>query len=109
MSNRDNENKPITATKFMKEFRRYQKGSISRRHFLGLTGLGTAMAVLGTAVPSLLPRKAHAFGNLGDRLVFSTWPNYHNQVNLDEFTEMTGVNIQINAFGSKLTKILITS
>ena len=58
------------------------------------------MAVLGAAVPSLLPRKAHAFGNLGDRLVFSTWPNYHNQVNLDEFTKMTGVHIQMNAFGS---------
>jgi spermidine/putrescine transport system substrate-binding protein len=100
MSNRDKENAPITATKFMKEFRRYQKGSITRRDFLGLTGLGTAMAVLGAAVPSLLPSKAHAFGNLGDRMVFSTWPNYHNQVNIDEFTEMTGVNVQINAFGS---------
>jgi spermidine/putrescine transport system substrate-binding protein len=32
--------------------------------------------------------------------VFSTWPNYQNQVNLDEFTKMTGVHIQINAFGS---------
>jgi len=100
MSKKHDDNAPISAKKFMNELWRYQRGSISRRHFLGVTGLGTAMAVLGTAVPSLLPRKAHAFGDLGDRLVFSTWPNYHNQVNLDEFSEMTGVHIQINAFGS---------
>ena len=55
---------------------------------------------MAAAVPSLLPRKSWAAGDLGDRLVFSTWPNYHNQANLDKFTEMTGVNIQINAFGS---------
>jgi spermidine/putrescine transport system substrate-binding protein len=100
MSKSNDDNKPISAKKLIKEFRRYQKGSISRRHFLGVTGLGTAMAVMGTALPSLWSGKAHAFGELGDRLVFSTWPNYHNQVNLDDFTEMTGVNIQVNAFGS---------
>jgi spermidine/putrescine transport system substrate-binding protein len=100
MSKTYKNNSPITATKFMEEFRRYQKGSVSRRHFLGVTGLGTAMAVLGAAVPGLTPRKAYAYGELGDRLVFSTWPNYHNPVNIEEFTETTGVNIQINAFGS---------
>ena len=67
---------------------------------MGVTGLRTAMAVLGAAVPGLAPRKAYAYGELGDRLVFSTWPNYHNPVNIEEFTEATGVNVQINAFGS---------
>jgi len=100
MSKSNDSNKPITAQKFMKELHRYEKGSITRRQFLGITGLGTAMAVMGTAVPSLWSGKAQAFGDLGDRMVFSTWPNYHNQVNIDEFTKMTGVNIQINAFGS---------
>ena len=100
MSKSNDDNKPITAKKFMKEFRRYEKGSVTRRHFLGVTGLGTAMAVTGTAVPSLWPGKARASGDLGDRLVFATWPNYHNQANLDEFTARTGVNIQVNAFGS---------
>ena len=98
MSNNKND-KPITATKFMKEFHRYQKGSISRRQFLGVTGLGTAMAVMATAMPALMPRTAFA-GELGDRLVFSTWPNYHDQANVDEFTKATGVNVHINAFGS---------
>jgi len=97
---KSDDNKPITAKKFMQYFRSYEKGSISRRHFLGVTGLGTAMTVMGTAVPSLWSGKAHAFGDLGDRMVFSTWPNYQNQVNLDEFSAMTGVNIQVNAFGS---------
>ena len=95
-----NDNLPITRKKFMQELRRYERGSINRRQFLGVTGLGMATAVMAAAVPSLLPRKSWAFGDLGDRMVFSTWPNYQNQVNIDEFTEMTGVNIQINAFGS---------
>jgi spermidine/putrescine transport system substrate-binding protein len=59
-----------------------------------------ATAVMGAAIPSLLPQKSWASTDLGDRLVFSTWPNYWNQANLDEFTANTGVNIQVNAFGS---------
>jgi spermidine/putrescine transport system substrate-binding protein len=97
---KSNDDKPISAKKFMKEFRRYQKGSVTRRHFLGVTGLGTAMAVMGTAVPSLWSGQAHAAEELGDRLIFATWPNYHNQGILDRFTKMTGVNLQVNAFGS---------
>ena len=98
--NKNNNDKPITATKFMKELHRYRKGSVSRRHFLGVTGLGTAMAVMGTAMPSLYSNQANAFGDVGNRLIFATWPNYHNQVNLDEYTELTGAHIQVNAFGS---------
>lgn len=100
MSKDYKDNLPITAKKFMEELRRYQNGSVSRRHFMGVTGLGTAMAVMGSAMPSLMPKPAHAYGDLGDRLVFPTWPNYHNPLNVEEFTEATGVNIQINAFGS---------
>ncbi|NQV46887.1 MAG: spermidine/putrescine ABC transporter substrate-binding protein [Rhodospirillaceae bacterium] len=100
MSKDYKDNQPITAKKLMEEFRRYQNGSVSRRHFLGVTGLGTAMAVMGSAMPSLLSRPAHAFGEVGDKLVFSTWPNYHNPVNIEEFTKTTGVNVQVNAFGS---------
>ena len=67
------DNLPITAKKFMEEFRRFQNGSVSRRHFMGVTGLGTAMAVLGAAVPGLMPRNAYAYGELGvPRLVPSS-------------------------------------
>ena len=51
---------PITRKKFMQELRRYERGSVSRRHFLGVTGLGMATAVLGAAMPGLLPRKSWA-------------------------------------------------
>jgi spermidine/putrescine transport system substrate-binding protein len=100
MSNNYKDNQPITAKKLMEEFRRYQKGSVSRRHFMGVTGLGTAMAVLGSAMPSLLPGRALAAGNLSDKMVLSTWPNYHNPAVLESFTAATGVNIQANVFGS---------
>ncbi|MGF7161474.1 spermidine/putrescine transport system substrate-binding protein [Rhodoligotrophos appendicifer] len=95
-----NDDKPITARRFMEELRRYQRGSVTRRHFLGVTGLGAAMAVLGSAVPALKPRAAYAFGDLGDTLAFTTWPNYFNQKNIDDFTALTGVNVQISVFGS---------
>ncbi len=68
MSNND-DNKPITAKKFMQYFRSYQKGSISRRHFLGVTGLGTAMTVMGAAVPSLWSGRGPAIGDHGDPIV----------------------------------------
>ena len=35
MSKINKENKPITSEKLMNEFHRYQKGSITRRHFGG--------------------------------------------------------------------------
>jgi spermidine/putrescine transport system substrate-binding protein len=88
----------ITPRQFMEELRRYQKGSVSRRHFLGVTGLGVAAAVLGTAVPGLKPRKAYAA--LSGTVNLTTWPNYHNQENLDNFTKQTGVTINMNVFGS---------
>ena len=39
----------ISKKKFMEEFRRYQKGSVTRRHFLNVTGLGAASAVMASA------------------------------------------------------------
>ena len=98
MSN--NDDTPITRQRFMQELRRYQKGSVSRRHFLGVTGLGLATAVLGSAVPGLKPRRALAAEDLGDTLNFTTWPNYFAQENFDNFTKKTGVNINVSVFGS---------
>ena len=99
MTRKHDDNAPISAEKFIHELWRYKRGSVSRRHVLGATGLGTAMAVMAAAVPGLAPRRAHAYGELGDRLIFSTWPNYFNPVNIEEFTATTGVNIQVNVFG----------
>ena len=92
------DNNIITPQKFMDELRRYQKGSVTRRHFLGVTGLGLATAVLGSAVPGLKPRKAYAA--LSGTVNLTTWPNYHSQENLDNFTKKTGVTVNMNVFGS---------
>jgi spermidine/putrescine transport system substrate-binding protein len=89
----------ISRKTFMEELRRYQKGSVTRRHFLGVTGLGTASAVLGAAMPGLLPRAAFAQG-IGDRAVLATWPNYHDPANFEAFTAETGAAVQVNVFGS---------
>ena len=89
----------ISRQKFMEELRRYQKGSVSRRHFLGVTGLGAASAVLGAAMPGFMARPAFAQG-IGDRAVLATWPNYHDVANFDAFTAETGAAVQVNVFGS---------
>lgn len=92
--------KPIDRKQFMRELRRYQRGSITRRQFLGVTGLGVASSVMATAIPGLLPRKAWAAADIGDRVVLATWPNYHDEANFEKFTEMTGARVQVNVFGS---------
>ena len=92
------DNNIITPQQFVDELRRYQKGSVTRRHFLGVTGLGLATAVLGGAMPGLKPRKAYAA--LSGTLNFTTWPNYFAQENIDNFTKNTGVKINIAVFGS---------
>ncbi|MDQ2092434.1 ABC transporter substrate-binding protein [Marimonas arenosa] len=90
----------ISKKQFMEELQRYRKGSVTRRHFLNVTGLGAASAVLGAAVPGLRPRPAFAAGEIGDRVVLATWPNYHDPENFDAFTEATGAHVQVNVFGS---------
>ena len=50
----------ISPQQFMAELMRYKRGSVSRRHFMGVTGLGMATAVLGAAMPALRPRAAYA-------------------------------------------------
>jgi spermidine/putrescine transport system substrate-binding protein len=88
----------ISAIKFIDELRRYQKGSVTRRHFLGVTGLGLATAVMSSAVPGLRPRKGHAA--LSGTVNFTTWPSYFAQENIDNFTKNTGVKVNIAVFGS---------
>jgi len=94
------DNTPITRKKFIEELLRYRRGSVSRRHFLGVTGLGMATAVMAAAVPGLRPRRAFAAGDIGDRVILATWPNYHDPANFEKFTELTGAHVQVNVFGS---------
>lgn len=89
----------ISRKAFMAELERYRKGSVTRRHFLGVTGLGAATAVLGTAMPGLR-RAARAQGGIGDRVVLATWPNYHDVANFEAFTAATGAAVDVNVFGS---------
>ena len=85
---------------FIAQLERYRKGSISRRHFFGVTGLGTAVAALAASMPELVaPRRAYA-GNLGDRVALTSWPNYHDPKNFDKFTAETGVKVELTVFGS---------
>jgi spermidine/putrescine transport system substrate-binding protein len=89
----------ISTRAFMAELERFRKGSVSRRHFLGVTGLGMATTALGAALPGLIPRPAFAQG-IGDSVVLATWPNYHDPANFEAFTAATGAAVQVNVFGS---------
>lgn len=91
----------IDKKEFMQLLWRYKRGSITRRHFLGASGLGVATAVLAQAMPWLAaPKRAYAAGELGDRLAIATWPNYYNPENYEKFTADTGVQIDVAVFGS---------
>ena len=97
---KDGTGKPISAPAFLDELQRYRRGSVSRRHFMGVTGLGTATAIMGAAMPWLRGRPALAAGEIGDRVALATWPNYHDPANFEAFTAATGAAVQVNVFGS---------
>jgi len=91
---------------FIKTMRSWQNGSISRREFLGRTGLGVAAAVVATNMPGLLTGSSSTRADaaeknaIGDRLGLATWPNYHSQENLDDFAKTTGARVSMSVFGS---------
>ncbi len=90
--------KNITKKEFLKELRKYEKGSTTRREFLGRTGLGLATAVFSAYGLSSFGSKANA--NIGDRVVLATWPNYHDVNNYENFKKQTGASVRVNVFGS---------
>jgi spermidine/putrescine transport system substrate-binding protein len=89
----------MSREKFMAELMRYKKGSVTRRHFLGVTGLGLATSVLGAAMPGLR-NAAWAQTGVGDRVVLASWPNYHDPANFDAFATATGAAVDMSVFGS---------
>lgn len=92
------ENAPISARELTDEFMRLKRGSVSRRHFLGITGLGLATAVLARQ-PGLFASPAYA-EDLGSTMSLATWPNYHDPATFEAFTAATGVAVEVNVFGS---------
>lgn len=93
------ENAPISARDLTEEFMRLKRGSVTRRHFLGVTGLGLAAAVLARQ-PGLFASEAHAAEDLGSTMSLATWPNYHDPATFEAFTAATGVAVEVNVFGS---------
>jgi len=77
---------------------------LSRRRFLAGTGAGIgALALAGCAPPSsgsAAPSAGASGGAVGDTMTLATWPNYHSQEVLDEFTANTGVAINVAVYGS---------
>lgn len=93
------ENAPISARDLTEEFMRLKRGSVTRRHFLGITGLGLAAAVLARQ-PGLFASEARAAEDLGSTMSLATWPNYHDPASFEAFTAATGVAVEVNVFGS---------
>jgi spermidine/putrescine transport system substrate-binding protein len=84
-------------------------GQLSRRRFLGLTGLTLGGVAGAGLLAACAPEEeettsATASGteaaDLGDRLVLVSWPNYHNEENLAAFEAETGVKVDLKVFGS---------
>jgi spermidine/putrescine transport system substrate-binding protein len=84
---------------FIHQLWRYKNGSVTRRHFLGVTGLGAATAALAAAMPAFKPRPAFA-GDIGDKVSLCTWPSYHDEANFAAFKEATGAEVELTVFGS---------
>lgn len=99
MTKQYRDNLPISAEGFMDEFMRLKRGSISRRHFLGVTGLGFAAAVIAR-FPGANSGAAYAAEDLGTQMSIATWPNYHDPATFENFKAATGVAVEVNVFGS---------
>jgi spermidine/putrescine transport system substrate-binding protein len=95
-----NDDRIITQKQFADELLRYKRGSVSRRHFLGVTGLGLATAILGGRMPGLFAGSAFAQDLGTTQMSIATWPNYHDPATFEAFTEKTGVAVEVNVFGS---------
>lgn len=87
-----------------------KNGQASRRDFLRAAGVGVAGTILAACAPEVAEEapqgdSAAVTGgqtsvDLGDQLELVTWPNYHNNANIENFTKMTGVNVNVTVFGS---------
>ena len=84
-----------------------REGRISRRQFLGAAALGTTAAILAACAPSgggstVGPTASAGSGGpkLGDTLNLATWPGYHDPANIQAFTDLTKVAVNVQVYGS---------
>lgn len=87
----------IEPERFMDEFMRLKKGSVTRRHFLSITGLGAATALLAGAPTPLAAAEATG---LGKTVSLATWPNYHDPQTFEDFTRIYGIAVDVSIIGS---------
>jgi spermidine/putrescine transport system substrate-binding protein len=104
----------------------FQRGRITRRQLIQVAGLGVASAIIAACAPAAASPTPGATAttkptegataaptidptadwtppqgvDLGDTLIMTTWPNYHDPKTLDRFKELTGVTVQLNIKGS---------
>jgi len=80
----------------------FAHGQLTRRRFLQVAGLAVGGAALAACAPERErePSPGGGGGDLGDRLVLVTWPNYHDPANFEAFEKATGVKVDVKVFGS---------
>ncbi|WP_442981141.1 ABC transporter substrate-binding protein [Rhizobium sp. SL42] len=88
---------PIYPAGFIDQLMRLKRGSVSRRHFLQVTGLGLAGLMFGGTGNGWAP--AHA-GSLGRSVSIATWPNYHDPATFEQFSQQHGVAVNVEIIGS---------
>jgi spermidine/putrescine transport system substrate-binding protein len=116
----------VDTNEFVRHYRAFERGHISRRQFLQVTGLASAATVIAAcapldtastapsqvAAPTAAPSEPQASldpnadwtppadVDLGKQLFLTTWPNYHDPKTIEQFTDLTGVKIDVTIFGS---------
>ena len=89
---------PLSADQFMNELYRYRKGSVTRRHFLGVTGLGWRQQFWARRFRRC--GRERRLQPLPARYRCARGPITSIRTIFDNFTKDTGVPIQVTIFGS---------
>jgi spermidine/putrescine transport system substrate-binding protein len=88
---------PIDRHGFIDQWMRLKRGSVSRRHFLQVTGLGLASLVFGGSATGSAPANA---GTLGKSVSIATWPNYHDPATFEQFSQLHDIAVKVEIIGS---------
>lgn len=88
----------MNADGFMAEFMRLKRGSVTRRHFLGVTGLGAATLFFGSTTRTGNATSQNA--RLGKKVTLATWPNYHDPQTFEDFSARYGIEVDVSIVGS---------